>query len=291
MYLPPGFLSFIAGKGTRRRAGPGSYAAAAADSSSAQSSRAASTNAGVAKAALDLLRADAGPEADERQLADVAQRRRRRPLGERRPRLDEEHVRVADKQVGLDRLEREWQGDEGEIEAPVLDPLEEDVVLGLSQAHLDLRPRDREAAQELGEDARPHALEGADPERAGLAGRQRRHIGPGGAKAGDDRLGVADEGAPGLGQAARPGPAATLDQLLSDRALERRDLLAHGRLGIAERLRGAAERAVLRDRLKRRQMAEFNPEPAIRFHDRNEQYLDLCLWASLPIIWVWERSW
>ena len=64
------------------------------------------------------------------------------------------------------------------------------------------------------------------------------------------------------------GPPGRVEQLLADDLLERRDLLADGGLGVAEALRRAAEGALLRDRLERREVAELNAEPLIEFHDR-----------------------
>jgi hypothetical protein len=80
----------------------------------------------------------------------------------------------------------------------------------------------------------------------------------------------------GLGQGDRARAARTLDQLLADDALQRRDLLADRRLRVAEALRRTAERAVLRDRLQRDEVTELEPEPAIRFHDRFKMIDDLC---------------
>jgi hypothetical protein len=64
--------------------------------------------------------------------------------------------------------------------------------------------------------------------------------------------------------------AGALDEALADDALERRDLLTDGRLRVPERDRRSSEGAFARDGLKRRQMAQFDPEPSIRFHDRLE---------------------
>ena len=77
---------------------------------------------------------------------------------------------------------------------------------------------------------------------------------------------MAEQQAAGLGHRDGPRPAGTLDELLADDPLERRDLLADRRLRVAEAARGAAERALLRKRLQRREMAQLDAEPAIGFH-------------------------
>ena len=68
----------------------------------------------------------------------------------------------------------------------------------------------------------------------------------------------------------RRGPPGPLDEPLADHALERLDLLADRGLRVSEPLRGAAERALLGHRLERGQMPQFDPEPSIRSHNRNE---------------------
>ena len=73
----------------------------------------------------------------------------------------------------------------------------------------------------------------------------------------------------GLGQRHGARAARPLDQLLADGALERGDLLADRRLRVAERLRRAAERAVLGDGLERDEMAQLDAEETISFHNRN----------------------
>ena len=89
-------------------------------------------------------------------------------------------------------------------------------------------------------------------------------------EAGDDRVGVAEEQGTGIRDAHAARPAGALDELLADEALELGDLLADGRLGVAELARRAAEGQVPRDRLERRQMAELDPGPSITFHNQNE---------------------
>jgi len=69
--------------------------------------------------------------------------------------------------------------------------------------------------------------------------------------------------------------AGALDERLADDLLERRDLLAHGGLRVAEALRRAAERALVRDRVERREVAQLDAEPLISLSDRSHEYLDL----------------
>ena len=79
----------------------------------------------------------------------------------------------------------------------------------------------------------------------------------------------------GLGQRDGLGSAGTLDQLLADLALEHGDLLADGALRVPESDRRLPERPFAGDGLESQEMAQFDAEPTIRFHNRNSFYLDL----------------
>ena len=76
----------------------------------------------------------------------------------------------------------------------------------------------------------------------------------------------------------RDGARATrpFDQFLADGTLQRRHLLADRGLRVAERLRGPAEGAVLRDRLERHQVAQLEREKTIRLHNQRHHNIDLC---------------
>ncbi len=144
------------------------------------------------------------------------------------------------------------------------------VVGGLGQLDRDVRPCLRERPQEPWENARADALERADAERARRALGERGQVGLGGLEARDDSRRVAEEELARLGQGDAPGAAGPLDEPLADHALERLDLLADRRLRVAEPFRGTAERALFGHGLESRQMPQFDPEPSIRSHDRNE---------------------
>jgi hypothetical protein len=70
---------------------------------------------------------------------------------------------------------------------------------------------------------------------------------------------VAEQEEPGLGRLDSARAARPVEELLPDDALELRDLLADGRLRVAELARRTAERARPRDRFQRRQMAQIDP--------------------------------
>ena len=76
---------------------------------------------------------------------------------------------------------------------------------------------------------------------------------------------------PGLRRLHAPGAARVVEELLPHDPLELRDLLADGRLGIAELARGAAEGAGACDRLQSSEMAQIDAEPIISTHDRYER--------------------
>ena len=120
-----------------------------------------------------------------------------------------------------------------------------------------------EAPHDGRQDLPADGLKRADAEGPGGAGRERREIGLRRLEARDDRFGVAEEQHARLGQRDRPRPAGPFDEPLADDSLERRDLLADGRLRVAEPVRGAAERPLLGDGLQRREVPELDAEPAV----------------------------
>ena len=71
-----------------------------------------------------------------------------------------------------------------------------------------------------------------------------------------------------LGQRDRPRPARPLDELETDRALERGDLLRDGRLRVAEPFGRAREGALLGNRLQCGEVAGFDSDESISRHDR-----------------------
>ena len=125
----------------------------------------------------------------------------------------------------------------------------------LAHADADLGPLLAEAADERGEEARADALVDADAERSRGALGERGHVGAGRVEARDDRVGVAEQQEAGLGRLDAARAAGPVEEPLPDDPLELRDLLADGRLGVAELARGRAERAGARDRFQSGEMA------------------------------------
>ena len=189
--------------------------------------------------------------------------------GERRAGRDDEHVRIGEELLPLVRPGADWQRPERDVELAPLDHLEELFLVHRFAEHdFDARMRLAEPTQQGGEDAGTHALEGADAEPTRIAGFERQHVRFRREQSRLDDVGVTEEDLPGLGEGDRPGAAWAFDEPQADDALERRDLLRDRRLRVAERLRGLPERAFVRDRLQRDEVAEVEPEPAISFHDR-----------------------
>src|SRR4051794_16841342 len=93
-------------------------------------------------------------------------------------------------------------------------------------------------------DTRADALVGTHAQLAGPPCAKRFDIGRGCVDLGDDRVGVAQQRLARLSQPDAPTTTRTLDESLPGRALERRDLLADGALGVAERFGCAGERAL-----------------------------------------------
>ena len=194
---------------------------------------------------------------------------------------DEKHVGVAEELLPREGPLDQRQHREGEVELSALDEAEQVVVgRGLPQLEPDARPRGDEAAHQLGDHLRADALERPDAQGPRLTLDERRHVRLRGVQTGHDRLGVTEEQHARLRERDRARATRTLEQPLADDPLERLDLLADCRLRVAERLGGAAERALAGDRLEGREMPDLDAEPAvasIRFHDRREHYLDLRL--------------
>ena len=108
----------------------------------------------------------------------------------------------------------------------------------------------------------------ADPQRPGLAAAERVQVGLRSGQAGGDRLRVREQEPTGLRERHGAGAAGPFHEPLPDDSLQHRDLLADRRLRIAERDRRLAEGSRARDGLERQEMPQFDPEPAIRFHNR-----------------------
>ena len=154
---------------------------------------------------------------------------------------------------------------EPEVDGAALDAAVERVVVRrLRQLERDSGPVVHEPAHHDGEDAGADRLVGRDPQRTCLAGAQRGHVGARRVEPVDDRLGVSQEELAGLGHRDRPRAAGALDELLAHDALEGGDLLAHGRLGVAELEGGAAERACPGHRFERREVPHLDAEPVVR---------------------------
>ena len=85
-----------------------------------------------------------------------------------------------------------------------------------------------------------------------------------------DRRGVRQQPAPGVGQLDVPRAGRAHEQLDPDDALERADLLADGRLRVAEPLGGAAHRPRLGHGRQRAQVAQVDPRPVSRSGDARD---------------------
>ena len=138
----------------------------------------------------------------------------------------------------------------------------------LVDVHVDARPLLAEAAEQGGEDAGADALVDPDAQRAGRALGQGGHVCLGRVELGDDRVRVAEQQPAGVREVDAARPARALDELLADDLLELGDLLADGRLGVAELAGGPAERAMPGNGVERHEVAQFNAGPLITFHNQ-----------------------
>ncbi len=108
-------------------------------------------------------------------------------------------------------------------------------------------------------DRRVGGGEGGEAEHPAAQARDRLDLGLRGGEAGDDPVGVGDEGASGLGQA--DGPRAALDESYAGLTFEGRDLLRDRRGRESERLCGGGDRPVFGHRAQ-------HPHPANVEHKR-----------------------
>ena len=109
------------------------------------------------------------------------------------------------------------------------------------------------------------------PSRPALApARRRRRHGPRPRRRGAGRggPGVDEQRRADLGEAQRARAAGTLEHRCPDETLERRHLLAHRRLRVAELLGGSADGAVLDDGDEGDQMTDFEAGPGVDRHGR-----------------------
>ena len=135
---------------------------------------------------------------------------------------------------------------EGDVEVLVLDHVEQVArVLRLVQHDLHVGPLDREAAEQAGEDLGADALHEPDAQLAPVAADDGTDVGLGDAERGQHGLGVLEEHLAGGGEADRPGAAGAIEHRRAGGPLQRGDLLAHRRLGVAEGLGRLAEGAGL----------------------------------------------
>ena len=117
--------------------------------------------------------------------------------------------------------------------------------VGGLERELDGRVAGAEARDRLGHDRRPGARERGQPQAPAAEARDGLELGLGVGQPGEDRVGVLDERAAGVGQA--DAARVALDEAGPGLALERGDLLGDGRLGVGEGVGGGGEGAALGD--------------------------------------------
>ena len=191
----------------------------------------------------------AGPTAQDPRLAGQVGKGQGPPAGQRVAGRQHDQHRVLEQRVGLDQVGEglvDRLGQQGQVGPAGPHPVE-----GL-RGRLDQRELDldlRVVGPEGGHGGRQQrggrAGEGGQPDPAAPQPGEGRQLGVGGVQLGQDRVGPADQGLAGLGQADAAGVA--LDQPGPGLALQGGDLLGDGRLAVGERLGGGRERAPQRD--------------------------------------------
>ena len=132
--------------------------------------------------------------------------------------------------------------------------------------------RERSSCRERGHEGRGDARHRADAQLAGAAVGKRGQIGARRLEVARDRVGVREQLGAGFGQLDRARAGRAGDQGHAHDPLERLQLLAHGRLGVAEPHGRAAHRSLARDRLQRRQVAQIEAGPFRKSADRSGSY-------------------
>ena len=126
----------------------------------------------------------------------------------------------------------------------------------------------RERGHERGGDARHRA----DAQLAGAAVGERGQVGARRLEVARDRVGVREQLGARFGQLDRARAGRAGDQRHADDPLERLQLLADGRLRVAEPHGRAAHRSLARDRLERGQVAQIEAGPFRKSADRSGSY-------------------
>ncbi len=220
---------------------------------------------GRAQVALDERHHRPADERDERLGDEVGELRAGAGRCQRRLARDDQHARVDEHLGALQRLGSDRQLAEGGVELAPLDALDVRAIAArLLQLDLDGRMLDGELQQRRGHQPGRGALVDADAQRLGAVGGERAQVGLGGVELPEDAAGVLEQQQAGLGQLDRRRVASdAVDEPCPDQHLELRDLLADGRLHVAEPIGGAPERALRVNRGERREMTKFNPCPAL----------------------------
>ena len=135
-----------------------------------------------------------------------------------------------------------------EVDRPAAQARDDLLGLALRERQLNLGIRRAERGDRVRQQRRPGGWERGEAQLTAAQAGDRLERRLGGVEAREDALGVPDERLPGGGQ--RDAARMALEERDPGFALERRDLLRDGRLGVGQRLRGGRQRAAVRDLAK-----------------------------------------
>ena len=173
-------------------------------------------------------------------LGKPEHRARRQPM----PGRQRDQHRVVHQVPELERRVR-LAADQRHISTAVQQLLDLSPAVALHQRERDARVLGPERRQSARHERRVRAVERADPQPPGLQRSQRGQILRRGVEPFEHRLGVRQQAAALLCEAYAAGQP--VEQPYAHRALERRDLPRHRGLGVAQRLRGRAQRSAPSD--------------------------------------------
>lgn len=189
--------------------------------------------------------------------------RRQRP-----PARHQQHVRIAQQLPGSEGPVGQRRHRERQVETALFDGRDQRlIVVRLERPDAHAGPGAHEVAEQLRQNPRAHALEHPHPKLASGPRRVGGKVGLGRVQAGDDGVRVPHQQFASFGEVDHARAARTFDEPLSDQLLERGDLLADRRLGVAELAGGATEGTGLGDRLQCRQVPQLDLRPNISLHD------------------------
>jgi hypothetical protein len=219
----------------------------------------------AAQVGLDPLLGNAAAAAHQGHPAERRERDGGAP--ERRVGGHQQEVVIVEQLFGRERPVREREAAEGDVDlAPAKQLHERAHVWPLVDLKMEVGIGLRESGGRSREYSHADTLERPHPHGSGAALRKALELSVGDPHASEHGLGMAQQQGRRGSEAGRPAAAGAVDQRLADETLERGDLMADRRLGVAELVGGSAEGSGDLDRLERGEVAQLHAHPPVCAH-------------------------